>query len=620
VDSSNDPILWWFCGTKGCNHMKFAATNDNFILVNKACPKCFVGVKPETYYDVSCWEMYPEIFSKLITTQDSEFKTQKAIGLRELRKTLDGQRIQSFGLVIPDYVVVTKEADFNKLQVETFCKHHRLFARPCPKTPRHGFLDSRQVKSIAEARELFKQMKLIDEESELVLMPYIDASHNAVITNTTAAIGLGHDGATAGKKAISLPVHGELRTKKDSKSITESAYLECVYDKAGGSHNIFAVQLRNGPELPRTKDIVSIKVVVSEIIDVEQFTPKDDLLAWEKLCQEIQADQINGKRLGVVIVHERGCIGSHFSVHAVINKIPFITSHRPTIGEVIEPTAINPVDYRQVKKGIELGLSKEFTKLMLPLLDYYGSDSHSSAFKGMVYTSLYALHGYSVAGREESKLLGLGIASLIRVSVCAALGEARHHKGITSLQGNMLRDKVYRKYFEDIFAGIKKLQITEQIFADGSWSDSYGGKNWASCTRATIKLVNKAIIFVRKANDDNFRKLMEQFNKLINEVHNGGKFLNKFVPNKSFDQAANDLALFVAVRANELYSFIDQTKQLDESIEANGLSGMKQLRKMTKKDQQALQEITDAVGTYDNNNHDDDDDREPCECKQCNPD
>lgn len=617
-------VLDWYCEKKvegkasGMCGNTFYSSQFQFEKSEHMCPFCFMSVHPELTinevrkaYGKKSWEKY----NLFLPLEIKVYKTQKARGLDELGKTKDGCRIQSFGLQLPGYIVITSLEQFHTdLDVMAYffkiCKN-KLFARPCPIKPRHGFLDSRPVYSIDEAKQLFIEMRKIDPESELVLMMKVDASHNAVITNTTAAIGQGNDGATAGRNAITLPVHGQLRTFGDSKSITESAYLEAVYDKNHHSGN-YVVQLRNGPELPRTKDIIPQQITVTEVIDVDAFEPKDDLLAWEALCDNIVIDQKNGKRQGLVIAHVNGPIGSHFCVHAVLRNIPFMTTRMPVIGETLEKTEKpKPIDYRQVKKGIELGLSKEFTNMMLPLLNYHGSDSHSAAFKGMVYTSLYALHSYPVAGKEESKLIGLGIASLIRVSVCAALGESRHHRGISAVQGTTYRDKIYKKYFEDVFGGIKKLKITEQVFLDGSWSDSYGGKNWASCTAATIKLVNKAIAFVRKPDEANFQKVMGQFNKLINEVHNGGKFLNKFVSNSAFDQAAQDLALYVAVRVVDIYDFIIMSNSLDNTTHVNGLSGMRQLRKMSKKDKMILKTILDAVDSYPNRHN------EECDCDDC---
>lgn len=612
-------ILPWYCEKKAddgfslCGNT-FEGTLQQFKSVYSLCPKCYQALHPEhdlsLLYDYKTLQKYGLEVSLPIT--------QKALGLKELVSSRDGRRICDYGLFIPDFIIIKNKEDIVSKVVCNFISdnYYRLFARPCPKTPRHGFVDSRPVQGIPEIEAIFDEMRLADPESELILMKRIEASHNAVITNTTAAIGIGNDGATAGKKAITLPVHGELRKYKDSSSITESAFLETVYD----SNTAYAVQLRNGPELPRTKDIIPESLTVDEIIDVDKFEPHEDLLAWEALCNEIKADRDNGKRKGLVIVHVNGPIGSHFCVHAVIRKIPFVTSHMPTIGEKLEKTAPNPVDFREVKKGIELGLSKEFyAKVMVPLFHAHGSDSHSRAFKGLMYSSLYALHASPVCGKEESKLIGLGIANLIRVSVCAALGESRHHRGIIAMQGKTNRDSVYKKYFEDVFAGIKKLQVTEQIFLDGTWGESFGGKNWASCTRATITLVNKTIAFVRRPDERNFIKVMSQFNLLINEVHNGGKFLNKFVSNVEFDHAAKDLALFVASRANELYRFITSAMPiLEQGADFNSFSGMKLLRQLSKKDKVVLKTITDAVDDNSLCRHDVDVDIEHCcRCTGC---
>jgi hypothetical protein len=259
-------------------------------------------------------------------------RTQKAKGIMELVSTAHGGRITNTGLNTLTFILIQSIEDFETQQadIDYFFATNIVFARPCPMVPRHGFLDSTKVRNKGEAIELFKEMVKIDEQGEMILMPYVNASHNGVITSTIASFGIGHDGATSGNKALTLPVHGTLKYGASETSIKGESYLETVYSVDYNGN--YAVQLRDGPMLPRTKDIIPESFTVDEIIDVDEFEPKGDLLAWE-LLDLILADRNNGKDKASKAVHLDGPIGSHFA-SIVLRKIPFMTTRKPNLGSI----------------------------------------------------------------------------------------------------------------------------------------------------------------------------------------------------------------------------------------------------------------------------------------------
>jgi len=133
--------------------------------------------------------------------------------------------------------------------------------------------------------------------------------------------------------------------------------------------------------------------------------------------------------------------------------------------------------------------------------------------------------------------------------------------------------------------GIGKLKIAEKIFRNGSWIGSFGGKNWANCTRATIDLINAALQFERKGDSKWFNNLIAKYNIVINEAHNGGKFLSKFMDNNSFDLAAKHQSMFCAKYGAQLYIILESLKGKDR--ESRRASNLKLLRNgLSKKEQQ----------------------------------
>src|ERR1035437_7070023 len=80
------------------------------------------------------------------------------------------------------------------------------FARPCPKRPRHGFVDSKVVNNPEEAAELIQKTLEIDPDGEVLFAPILDATYSAIWTPGLISIGPGNDGATAGKNSFALKV------------------------------------------------------------------------------------------------------------------------------------------------------------------------------------------------------------------------------------------------------------------------------------------------------------------------------------------------------------------------------------------------------------------------------
>lgn len=481
-------------------------------------------------------------------------RTQKARGLFVLH---DYARFKS----LPDFRLLTTASSFWLVQKDSDLPAElteAVFARPCPVRPRHGFVDSRLCTSIDELISVWNEAKAADPDAEMIVCSMIDAAHNAILTDTTITIGPGHDGATSGKDAIILPVTGKGLINADALpafGITEAAYIELVYTKQSEvwphATKAYITQVRNGPAIDcATADYVPVATTVTEIITVERDY---NLLEWEAL--------INSKELtkGCVVYHPGGSIASHYGVHCVLHKVPYITSKQPRIGDVLEPTKRSTIDFRDVREGLQLSLSTEYDRL---LCNYRTQTAIHKQAERMLMLSLYALHGFAGLTKAESLLLGFAVGNLIRLSMAACLAELRHFEPIRRQQGCRNRHDVYIEYFTDAGRGLRKLRFAAEIFARGDWPRSYGGKAWASCTEATIELFNAAIRLFHRPHETQFTALIECFNTLVNCAHNNGLFLNKFAAEAAFNIAAQSNAAFAARYAAELYQQVRQLQHL----------------------------------------------------------
>ena len=124
-------------------------------------------------------------------------RTQKARGIFLLAGMDSGWLSQKASLIT------------NESQVGTVpWSDSAMFARPCPVRPRHGFVESRLVHNRAQLLGVWKEATQEDPEAEVILMPFLKAKGNAVVTAKMIAIGPGHDGATAGKNCLEIPISG----------------------------------------------------------------------------------------------------------------------------------------------------------------------------------------------------------------------------------------------------------------------------------------------------------------------------------------------------------------------------------------------------------------------------
>ena len=132
------------------------------------------------------------------------------------------------------------------------------------------------------------------------------------------------------------------------------------------------------------------------------------LLAWEELCKKLKG------RPGVVVDHVGGGMGSHYSIHCVLNEIPVVFSHHPYVGECLkslDSSIKTPISETDFYEGFHASLAcKE-----LPVREH-------------LLLALVVLHNFTAfeVSKDESFLLGTAIAGYIKASAVVSCGELRH--------------------------------------------------------------------------------------------------------------------------------------------------------------------------------------------------
>lgn len=389
------------------------------------------------------------------------------------------------------------------------------FARPCPVTPRHGFVESRPVQSPEELRAVWKETLDADPQGELVIMPVIRADASAVITESSISVGLGNDGATSGHDSVLFPVRHirNLDCKPIRDVISGSVFAEVVSALGALWQTHYLVQLRDGPQQSgHIGDWIPADVTVTDVLPAE-----GDLLEFEKATKQAPP--------GTVVYSPGGNLLSHYSIHAQLNNLPIIFSRVPKLGETLSKTvtAFQPdYDIVTIKQGVASG--------------FYSPNTVEEVQQGLK-TCLVALHQGAGTWRtgRPAFLLGYGIGALLLAGTLASMGEGRYFTRRINADGCGCRSDTYSTLLHNRIAARRLLPDMVKMFRQPwRWGEQMGGGAWARCTKRLIELDT---IVQTLGTQDRVIKMLSTVNEIINLAHNTGRYLNKFLAGQDFDLA-----------------------------------------------------------------------------------
>jgi hypothetical protein len=426
-----------------------------------------------------------------------------------------------------------------------------IFARPCPTVPRHGFVESREVKTVEDIVRVLRETIAADPNGEVILMSKLSGKNSGIATNAGVAWGTGHAGVTSGfggTRFIPCPNsasgwwlgvrRGQSSTFKEQyeKDIPHCPYLELVE----GDGKTELVQLRNGPAQSGMADYLPHKFVVKHILVPDD---NEDLLYWE-------AKFLNNKLLpGTVVQMPEGTsLSSHYAVHAITKGVPVITSHQVHIGETLVPEG----------KQVEAMSHTDLLHLKEIITHYQGKKLwESNITRNLTATSVATVQAQTIWGNDEHlmKLRGQAAAYIPRLMFAACMGEDRHrathgperqyrydddgeriegsHRRVAHRSRNQIYESVlnypnnwpYQKAIDQHKALISS-------FNEEGWESSYGGKSWGKVTRANANAIKRVMLFMEKPTNIRWNHVIASLNIAINTSHNSGTALNKWLGNE----------------------------------------------------------------------------------------
>lgn len=489
-------------------------------------------------------------------------RTQKARGLRYL------DSCERFS--VPSYYLAQTENEVRAAfaRVETSGKN--VFVRPCPVRPRHGFVDSRIAQDADDAVRIFQEAVVADPDAECLVMPALEAKQSCVMTPTAISVGVGHDGVTGGKSGtVTFPlayVDFESWLDKSEAGITDTPYVEGVQ-----ATHPYAVQLRDGPKAVSCG--TSYVTEPTQVTDV--WLADGDLLEWETRVKKAPK--------GTVIHSPGGSMLSHYAVHAVMRGLPVVfTASAPRIGDTLRPTVKRArVNYFAVARGLAFGLTQRLELDGITGDDYDDDDRQtdrrtlpSASLRAAMRATVFTAHQATAFQTSTEGCLALGIATgiMLRAASAACLGEVRHARSYVEwnampeeLTGvcSKSRDQIYYNAFSNYKKAREKLSGTYDVFMLPGWSSAYGGTAWAGVTRATILLDLAARTFTKRQCRKTFLEVIAGLHTLINAVHNGGSWFNKFISLDDLDNAAAGDPQFTMAAAYALRPLVMDARRFD---------------------------------------------------------
>ena len=366
-----------------------------------------------------------------------------------------------------------------------------FFARPCPKEPRHGFVESRVIETLDQWNALVAEVQAAEEGAEIVMMPFIHCQYSGVLTETGVSYGPGHDGSTGGQEARAVPAACSKTQLLHMFGLTQAASVSALKDSpflefVEQSGTLQAVQLRSGTAVPLFPMYVPCQMIVQEIVTPTPAEIKE-LLAWEKRMKTLKG------RPGVVIHFPGGVMHSHVAVQAIEQTkhtehpfAVFVTTECPKVGDALEP--VNAVDPMTPQECEELAamLASSITNVNLDT-----PTSQSEAIR----LGVAALHASPFWSGDRHLLIlrAMAVGSLLKFASAAVLGELRHWRSrgpgrynnvrlTTPLDederlGKLSRDQVYDRAFKlHVKLLAPRMGTAYKDFRTKGWSGSFGGK------------------------------------------------------------------------------------------------------------------------------------------------
>ena len=450
-----------------------------------------------------------------------------------------------------------------------------IMARPCPRKPRHGFIESRVVRTRKGLTQLVQATMEADPHGEVILMAPVKAEYSAVVTESSITLGAKRNGATTGKHCIAIPCHTNLesalnlgdtmafRRKNGHRTHTRIATFMGIKPKDGifvetvGSE---LVQVRTGPKYESDKARFSTKSTIRPIFVYE--VPKNmDFIEYETKLGEL--GQCASEPAQVLVLQYGASLTSHYMVQAisrgfsVATDIKAIAPHSMVLFDTqkdIFPT-VTSIAYRNaimhtLQCVTPIKPTSETLQWAVSIIQGIGPTNHNQASINLLLGAaiLIAKAGAGICLGEYRHFfrVGPGRFGIIASAPVSFPHEDEYHYHKGTLDRSLIFEAAFNLPWQNKSTWFDMSSVLSRVKADyeisNGWAPGYGGLAWGQCTDATVKLLLALIPFVltcekklERPLDRTFAKqqisqVIQAANRLITVSHNSNKCLTKIIP------------------------------------------------------------------------------------------
>lgn len=462
-----------------------------------------------------------------------------------------------------------------------------VMARPCPSRPRHGFVDSRVVKTPQELNAVLAETLQHDPRGEVLCMPYLKETYSAVVTNDSIVFGKGTNGATAGKKAVTIPCLTSLENtlnlpslilpfrngKHEMVDVPMSRYIsyrpsmQRLFVETVGPHT---VQLRTGPLVSSDHTSTTKWSPIPIVIPAMVYTVDADVdfLEYEK-----NLDELKRTHPAKFVVHfPGGSLLSHLAVQAIAKNVPITVERaKPKVGCAVHfPKTADALPVRiPFRKACMTGIKLANTIYI---------DDQSLKWAAAIIQGI----GPMTKTHASAQLLLAAAVVLMRAGTGICLGEYRHffdkgpgrygfipsapfgptfEFGYVALDDTPCRSSIYDAAFSEDWSQIQTVREFQTYlhaalhdFNAYPWQGAFGGQKWGQCTQATLDIMAATLPFYQftikyprfstvTSSPPMSTRLMNQViaacNRLITISHNSGRCLTKILAESELANISN---------------------------------------------------------------------------------
>jgi len=490
---------------------------------------------------------------------DGNPHTQKAQGLKSL---IQEYRTTPYwgGFSIPVELrntLLIRELDkidisnATELFEETYLEKGPQFIRPCPRTPKHGFVESRIFDSpqtlVDAARETFEA----DSLGEILIQEYIPAEYSAVINPNCMTIGRGTDGVTSGKEdtvtfSTFAPREAPWSCQSFRKLSRQNAVAcEVLWMKERGKWAV--VQMREiSPKIgtARTRYIPR-DFQVERVIYAAHINPN---CLMDRIFSKVSPREAMTTFFTVNTMQSHNAMQLIEHGYAVGERSPSVhvgDKVKKTSDEILPFMTKDLEDLALLLRGY---LTKSISTLALSRNMEGGRKLLSSWASQTAKNSLYL----DLALEGDRITLSLGLVSMLYMSILACAGEARHFflKGTGGMTYNGLLHPIFascvtasssppmatykRKWVYESLTHYKLpklLAVASRVLPmlDASWHRGYGGEAWSRILRTNLGMYEGIRQFIEAPTRKTLKSLLVNYNEASYLTHNGGAgALSKF--------------------------------------------------------------------------------------------